>query len=276
MGLTGMHKNRDIWDDWLSKYETEQENLRFSENFSPAEQMFDQITDFMQETYGTREIRPGIRSVTGLAKVAPDIPQIPFESTLERDFVFLTAGRPGVRVIESQPVTIRYYDEYKKEAVYTPDYLVVYQSPGSARSRRPLVTLLVEVKYLSDLTGPERPKLFSKFGHARRWANLRGWKFAVFTENEIRTSELQRTRMLTPYRFEPTLDRLQFEIDLLIQSRGAVTISEILATDFPGYDETLVRRELLRMLATNQVYSDPFEPFHEQTLVKTWYVSDSI
>lgn len=271
-----MNKNRDIWDDWLSKYETEQENLRFSENFSPAEQMFDQITDFTQETYGTREIRPGIRSVTGLAKVAPDIPQIPFESTLERDFVFLTAGRPSVRVIESQPVTIRYYDEYQKEAVYTPDYLVVYQSPGSARSSRPLVTLLVEVKYLSDLTGSERPKLFSKFGHARRWANLRGWKFAVFTENEIRTSELQRTRMLTPYRFEPTLDRLQFEIDLLIQSRRAVTISEILATDFPGYDETLVRRELLRMLATNQVYSDPFEPIHEQTLVKTWYVSDSI
>ncbi|KZB53024.1 TnsA endonuclease N-terminal domain-containing protein [Thalassospira xiamenensis] len=271
-----MNKNKDLWDNWLSKRETAQQNAGLRENFSAAEQMFEQVTTFMQETFGSREIRPGVRSVTGLAKVAPDIPQIPFESTLERDFVFLAAGRPSVHVIESQPVTIRYFDEFQKEMVYTPDYLVVYHLPGPNSAGHKLVTLLVEIKYLEDLNGPDGPKLMSKFSHAKRWAELRGWNFAVFTEDEIRTAELERTRMLTPYRFEPSIDRLQFEIDLLIRSRGDVTIGEMLSNDFSNYTETQVRKEILRMLATNQVYSDPLEPISEETIVKSWYVSKSL
>lgn len=271
-----MNKNRDLWDNWLLKRETAQQNTGFNENFSAAEQMFEQVSTFMQETFGSREIRPGVRSVTGLAKVAPDIPQIPFESTLERDFVFLAAGRPGVQVIESQPVTIRYYDEFQHEKVYTPDYLVVYRQPGPNAAGHKLVTLLVEIKYLEDLTGPDSPKLLAKFGHAKRWAELRGWHFAVFTEQEIRTPELERTRMLTPYRFEQSMDKLQFEIDLLIRSRGTVTIGEILTHDFPNYTEAQVRKEILRMLAANQVYSDPQEQITEETIVKSWYVSKSL
>lgn len=51
---------------------------------------------------------------------------VPFESTLERDFLIRLEVDPNVLAVESQPFTIEYVDNGKKR-VYTPDFLVTYK-----------------------------------------------------------------------------------------------------------------------------------------------------
>ena len=45
MRLTGMRKNKDLWVDWLTKYETETQNMRLGKNYSLAESLFETLND---------------------------------------------------------------------------------------------------------------------------------------------------------------------------------------------------------------------------------------
>lgn len=252
-----MIKNKDLWEDWLTKYAKIQQNMRNSENFTDAESLFDDLVEFTQETWGAREIRPGRQSVTGLLKVSPDQPQIPFESSLERDFAILMSGRQGVLSIEAQPVTIRYLDELGKQHIYTPDFLVTRRK---SRTEPAFHSMLVEVKYQTDLNGPEQPKLLTKFKHAQRWAEFKGWSFAVYSEVEIRTAELSRARELLPFRFIKSSRPIQLAIATLMRSQKSTTIGNITAQLSNQFEVPEVHAEVRKMLATHQLFADFDKP----------------
>ncbi|WOI08951.1 TnsA endonuclease N-terminal domain-containing protein [Thalassospira lucentensis] len=250
-----MSKNKGLWVDWLTKYETETQNMRLGKNYSLAESFFEILDDISAETRGAREIRPTDRSITGLLKVAPDQPQIPFELSLERDFAILMTGRRGVFSIEAQPVTIRYLDDLGKERTYTPDFLITRYRHELERPESGLHTMLVEIKYTSDLDGKNQPTLLQKFKHAKQWTEFKGWSFSVFTEKEIRTSELERARELLPYRFLDSDTPVEFAIDLFVQQHKVATIRQI--TDaLHNFSEEQVHTEVLKMLATHQLFAD--------------------
>ncbi|MDX1443724.1 MAG: TnsA endonuclease N-terminal domain-containing protein [Gammaproteobacteria bacterium] len=144
-----------------------------------------------------RKIPPNRRSLTGLLSVHPDQPQIPFESSLERDFVLLTEPDPRVATIEAQPVRIPYSDEKGIGRFYTPDYLVRFHPPEAlGESIRPQ---LVEIKYTDDLKA-KWEEFESRFRAAHRYAKARGWAFVIRTERRIRGPELQNRTFLKPYR----------------------------------------------------------------------------
>jgi len=250
-----MHKNKDLWIDWITKYETVTHNMRLDENFSLAESLFDSLEEIASETRGTREIRPTDRSITGLLKVSPDQPHLPFESSLERDFAILMTGRMGVFSIEAQPVTIRYLDDFGKERTYTPDFLVTRYRHELEHPDTGLHTMLVEVKYTSELEGKDQPALLQKFKHAKRWAEFKGWTFNVFSENEIRTAELERARELLPYRFLQSDTPVERAVRRFVRHNNGATIMEI-ASALDSFSIEQIHTEVLKMLATHQLFAD--------------------
>ena len=83
---------------------------------------------------------------------------IPFESTLERDFLIRTGFRLDVSEIIAQPIQIPFRTSTGGDVTYTPDFLVIYrpEDPAHPEHRKPN---LVEVK-------PERDWR----RHRERWA----------------------------------------------------------------------------------------------------------
>lgn len=118
---------------------------------------------------------------------------IPFESALERDFIHVTSIEQDVASIMSQPITLAFV-ERGVERHYTPDFLVRYQLQTPPR--------LIEVKYQAELR-KQAEFLKGPFAAGRIWCSLRGWEFAVLTENQIRGPRLANAKRLFRFRDHP-------------------------------------------------------------------------
>lgn len=72
---------------------------------------------------------------------------VPFESTLERDFLSLMASQPSLVRVEAQPFTIPWFDGQRWRR-YTPDFKVELSIvPKGLAQRGFALTTIVEVKY---------------------------------------------------------------------------------------------------------------------------------
>ena len=121
---------------------------------------------------------------------------IVFESTLERDLLTLLDFDGNVLTYDVQPVTVPWIDRNGKERIYTPDVLIQYRPRSCSYSYKD--TILCEVKYRSDLL-KRWNEFYPKFKAAIRYANDRGWRFKILTDQEIRTHYMENARFLLPY-----------------------------------------------------------------------------
>lgn len=151
-----------------------------------------------------RRIGPTRRSVSGIyafrGKTA-----IPFESTLERDFLIRMEFDLRVVDIIPQPVKIPFNANNGQGYTYTPDYLVYFR-PGTL----PAETLLVEVKPRNELR-EHWQSWKSKFRTALRYARGRGWQFHIYDESRIRDQALANIRFLDVYK------RMHFPPEVSVQ-----------------------------------------------------------
>ena len=83
-----------------------------------------------------RKIGPTRRSVSGI-HVFRKQTGIPFESTLERDFLIRTEFFLNVSEIFAQPIQIPFRTANGRNATYTPDFLVVYRLGNRAYPEYP-------------------------------------------------------------------------------------------------------------------------------------------
>ncbi|WP_449101797.1 TnsA endonuclease N-terminal domain-containing protein [Pseudomonas veronii] len=135
-----------------------------------------------------RKIGVKHRSVRG---TVPKMGQ--YESTLERDLMELLRFDPTVCSFLAQPLTIDYLSTNGEKRKFTPDGLVHFH-PGSPQE----LSVLYEVKFRSDFR--EQWKiLIPKFRAAKAYCAMRGWRFQVFTEREIRTPFLTNVKFLWPF-----------------------------------------------------------------------------
>lgn len=143
-----------------------------------------------------RKIGPTRRSVSGVHSFRGQT-GIPFESTLERDFIIRTEFFLGVSDIIAQPIQIPFRTANGRDATYTPDFLVVYrhQDPADRMYRQPR---LVEVKPERDWRRHWR-RWRPKWRAAMRVAKERGWTFHVHDESRIRDHVLENIRFLRRY-----------------------------------------------------------------------------
>ena len=95
-----------------------------------------------------REIGVQSRSITG---TMPNGDR--YESTLERDFMFLIQFDPAVDIYTPQPLTMRYADRDGQNRSYTPDGLIEWRTDRRLHDSRPV---LVEIKYREAFVGEWR------------------------------------------------------------------------------------------------------------------------
>lgn len=180
----------------------------------------------MKSYQQVREVPKNYRNVTGRWPSLKTGSQVPFESTLERDFIILHDIDPAVKRITAQPIRIEYKDIHGKNRSYTPDFVLQFCDDIN----RP--DTLYEVKYRSDLA--ENWDIYKpKFKAALSYAKLFGLRFKIFTEVEIKGPLLENARFLSKYLFVHDNDALHQEwvssIKEHIVPLGICSIEKLLA-----------------------------------------------
>lgn len=128
-----------------------------------------------------RMIEFAYRSSSGLVQSKKTQTALRFESTLERDFIYLLEFDPSVDFYIDQPFTIYYFDINKKKRKYTPDFLVQYIDKNKKSE-------VIEIKYKKNLDANSL-QLKPKFDAARNFCKLNNLNFRVITDNEIRNND---------------------------------------------------------------------------------------
>ncbi|MCT4213448.1 Tn7 transposase TnsA N-terminal domain-containing protein [Elizabethkingia anophelis] len=140
-----------------------------------------------------REISIKSSSLSGVVNINSVKQPIQFESSLERDFIFLLEFDKDIKQYLEQPLEIVYNDESGKQRKYTPDFIITYYD-------RP--TEIVEIKYESTLNAM-REELQMKFLAAKKYCEKNGFIFKVVTDKYIREEkriELQNCIFLSRYK----------------------------------------------------------------------------
>jgi hypothetical protein len=159
----------------------------------------------------------GRRNVIGYFPSLKMRRMVQFESTLERDLIYLLDFDRRVTAFEEQPLKITYQHEGKTLS-YTPDFQVVF-----AGSR----TALLECKPRCFVGSEENQR---KFSAAQAWCAVHGWQFHVVTEEQLRAGyRLQNVRLLTQHaRHEVNVPLKGRIFAFLAGARQPVTIGDVL------------------------------------------------
>ncbi|ESU34118.1 hypothetical protein G3A_02785 [Bacillus sp. 17376] len=161
-----------------------------------------------------RKIKPSKKvSIRGKHRSQKMSSMIPWESTLERDYLKIAEFDSMITYISSQPISITYLFE-GKEKTYFPDFLI---------KTRDFKEYLVEVK-------PESKKYLSenqiKFQAGMSYAKENGIEFRILSEKDIRKGFLlENLDLLTDSRFEYTDVKIMNRmLEELRKSPGGITI----------------------------------------------------
>lgn len=178
-----------------------------------------------------RKIKPTRRSVSGQYAFRGQR-AVPFESTLERDFLMRCEFQTSVLDVIAQPVEVSFQANSGREYTYTPDFLVYYRLGARSHINYPK-PILVEVKPEEKWRKHWREWL-PKWKAARRYALAQGWRFCIYDESRIRDDALNNIRYLERYArmvFEPQdLEQTVNTVSMM----GACTVDYLLSRHFPG------------------------------------------
>lgn len=185
-----------------------------------------------------------------------------YESSLERDFMLLLQFDPAIDVYTPQPLTMRYRGLDGAMHRYTPDGLIEWRRDRVSDDVPPL---LVEIKYRDAFKGEwRRWRCLSRALGA--FARDRGWRFAIFTERQIRTPMLTNVRFLLPYRGRSsTVETEEWILDLLrtlIESTPATLIS-LLYQD--RWNQAAILPVVWKLMAQRRICFDYDEPLTMHT-----------
>lgn len=113
---------------------------------------------------------------------------VQFESSLERDFVYMLEFDINVNKYIEQPIEINYIDIKGKNRKYTPDFLVEYFDKNVE---------IIEIKYESVLL-KKIDELEIKFNAAKEFCIKNQFNFRLITDKEIRIDKFDE---LANYKF---------------------------------------------------------------------------
>ena len=140
-----------------------------------------------------REILLKKFSLTGVINISQINKPVQFESSLERDYIYLLEFNPNVKFYLEQPLEIKFEYSNGKKRKYTPDFIVEYFD-GKIE--------LIEIKYKSTLIS-KKDELEIKFTAARKFCKKNNFNFIVITDEYIRIDkeiELNNYKFLSRYK----------------------------------------------------------------------------
>lgn len=186
---------------------------------------------------------------------------IAFESLLERDFYLSLEFDRTIESYEEQPLRITDIVNGKK-VQYTPDCLVTYKDGNTP--------LLAEIKPHKELA-KEKPDLQRRLAAGSSYAKANGMRFQVFTEDDIRTPELETYRYLYGFSRPPReLASHKDTILNLVTLAGKTTLAQLLGQLSP---ERTVQAKytpvIWHLLFTGELVTDFSHPIGYSTILRT-------
>lgn len=207
-----------------------------------------------------RKIKPTRRSVSGQYPFRGET-SIPYESTLERDFLIIQEADRFVTQILPQPVQLSYVHANGNTYRYTPDYLVFRSGPNSFLKSHSGKPELVEVKPTSELKA-NLGKMRLKFKAATQFAKQEGFIFRIYDERRIRTPMLKNLEFLNRYRRFPFTEFDPVELKKIVEvlmTLETPSIDELLAHERIQSQE-FAAAKLWHLIATNTLSCDLCQP----------------
>lgn len=171
-----------------------------------------------------RSIGTSRRALTGSVRLSGG-GQVPFESSLERDWLQLLDFDDNVIAVREQPFSIQYVtDEGVRR--YTPDVLVEFAGHlGRVR------TVVYEVKPQDELE-QSFLMLRPRFKAAVAYCRSRGWQFKIVTEKRIRTPKLGNVQFLRRYKLLPEQPEIRQQLLQALRGLERTTPEGLLAATF--------------------------------------------
>lgn len=212
-----------------------------------------------------RNIGPTRRSVSGVFPFRGER-SIPFESTLERDFLIRKEFSPLVLDIIPQPIKIPFRANSGREYTYTPDFLVHYRASNHpfGEGLRPL---LVEVKP-REIVRRDWPEMKAKFRAAWRYASEQGWDFRIQDESRIRDQVLANILFLRRYKHMQFPAEEAQVILATLEVMGQAPFHYLVGRHFNGVVDTAIGiSQVWSLLANGQIACDMTLPLHNNTVL---------
>jgi hypothetical protein len=161
--------------------------------------------------------------------------QIPFESTIERDYLYLLDYDPTVLAFAAQPLKIHYQHD-GKSATYTPDFYVRFAT-GEA---------LVECKHHSQVDSSDNTR---KFAAARAWCEEQGWSYHIVTDQDLRKGyQLTNVKLLTYYARMTVPPRTRASIIAIVQGTSEPLTLEALISALHPLPAAQARAYILHLV----------------------------
>lgn len=209
-----------------------------------------------------RRIGPTRRSVSGRYAFRGQV-AIPFESTLERDFLMRCEFQLSVLDVIAQPVEVPFIGQDGGAYTYTPDFLVYYRLGSRSHIDYPK-PMLVEVKPEEEWRQNWR-KWLPKWKAARRYAISQGWSFRIFDESRIRDDVLKNIRFLERYG-RMNFDRADSDqVVKTVSEMGSCTVDYLLTRHFAGIYRQSGIAHIWHLVATRRLDCDASAPLSEVT-----------
>jgi hypothetical protein len=201
-----------------------------------------------------RKIRSSKTSLRGKVVSEKNNAVHDFESSLERDFIEILEFDSNVSSFVEQPVTIE-FEENGIKKTYTPDFLIKYRKGITPANQ--FTPLLVEIKYSKELI-KSKEILAPKFKAAEAYAQKKGWRFKVLTENEIRNAYLQNVKFLSSYKKTELIliDDFTLLLNKIIALRITTPQELILASSRTESKKAELLFTLWHMIANNYIACD--------------------
>jgi hypothetical protein len=158
-------------------------------------------------------------TTTGLVTSTKDGVARDFEGSLESDFSMLMDFDWKVDSYLPQPFVVDYADPSGRPRTYTPDYFMRFKVRG-------MKPLLVEVKSTQSIE-KEGDLHHWQTEAGERFARQHGWRFKVYTEDEIRTPYLRNAKFLRRFRtYSPQQKDINAVRDILA-AKGEIAVEAL-------------------------------------------------
>jgi len=217
----------------------------------------------------TRKIRPTRRSVSGIYAFRGKT-SIPYESTLERDYLIRAEFLHPVLEVIPQPVKIPFIGKNGQTYTYTPDFLVRFR-PRVTESGLEDKPLLIEVKPMAAWREQWRDWA-PKWKAARRYAIEQGWTFRIADESRIRDQVLANINYLDRYKRMPFPEEQSLALIEWVRRLQATTVGDLAASHFKPVEQNEGIAHIWHLVAMRQLECQIDAPLTEQTAL--WMPND--
>lgn len=222
----------------------------------------------MKSPYAARQIGNTHGSISGVFPFRGER-MIPYESTLERDFLIKASWSDSILDIQEQPLTIPYKTITGRNSTYTPDFLIHYRTTSLGLTPK---SLLVEVKPKMKLD-KEFKSLRLKFKAGIRHAKNQGWQYKIYHEARIRDAMLVNISFLQRFhKMSFNAADTQYLINGLAEM-GHCEMDSFLAVMYTKQLERAQAQSLIwHLIATKQLACPMHEPLKPRMAI--WINSD--